>query len=552
MSKREDTEISFSLDDIPLSSTPSQHSDTVSVEFGISSEILSSVISNEPLNDSMRQYEEYIEEASVNSTAEKTNSSNHWNSTFISESSVKRYKSNSSAVSGENDTQIFSGFKTGGNKKIYVDNQRLHEAVEREKNPEDFIADNSIVEMNAPEENPDARVTTGFTTGNKKPVLVSRTSIENDPAGLLASDLIAKAVNEPHMVNTGFTNGKNKTVMINESGLNKMAVVGGKRAGEKGFDRIVDNFDCAHSEDEELEKIEEVYKFVRKHFKKEEDGWIFEHFKWSWMHLYLNDQIDGDTVNDISANIIEIMELKRKHERSILRRIVEFDDAPFRHMILGVIDYTSEYIELFDGFYSLKFAIDANIYTFLKRHCCTLGSKLHVFGCDLLIKQATSIFEIEGIPLKIFYNSVKCARGDAKMGRSNNISFLNTISVVRPDGGMVSGLIVKINQIVERKYRISVESYKKNVDINELEKELENIYEMAERAGRKIESHEIVTAQYLKIVVDDGTGSCLLTWWDPPEVRAGERYMFVSLSVTGWNGRMELVATKKTYYELIK
>ena len=84
------------------------------------------------------------------------------------------------------------------------------------------------------------------------------------------------------------------------------------------------------------------------------------------------------------------------------------------------------------------------------------------------------------------------------LGKSNNVSFLNTISAMRPDGDVVSSLVLKIIQIVKTKYFVSVENYRHRVD--DFDKVIERIYELANKTGVKTEAFSIIIRRYCKMV----------------------------------------------------
>ena len=246
-------------------------------------------------------------------------------------------------------------------------------------------------------------------------------------------------------------------------------------------------------------------------------------------------------------DVLEIMSLRLKYEKSILRQIVEFDTVPFRFMVLGVIEYTEDTIELYDGFYSLQFQIDKNIYMLLTSSKCTLGTKLCVFGASVLLKEPTSIFEVQGSAMKLSYNGIKVCQNDLKLGESGKISFLNTIGELRSDGGTVSALVVRIKKILEMKYLVTIENYKNRVD--DLEKEIEKIIEIAEKTGNALKLEDIKARRYCKMIIEDDTGECQLTWWLPPELKVSDQYKLVFLNTVGEYYGIQLSTTKSTYFE---
>lgn len=421
------------------------------------------------------------------------------------DSSVKRLRSNGSSVQ---DGRVLSGFKTGSNQEIYIAPEKVAAVVaEAEKDDIAGLVDEWMnTQVEAQLEGTD------LSEGEAVRVKVEAKAPPSSPASAVPSPVISK----PAPVKVS----KNLPLVPQK----------------------------VHQRDESTEQLmAEVYQKVQLRFKREESGWIFEHFKWSWMHLYTT---GGITRENAVEKTLEIMELKRKYERSILRRIVEGDEPSVRFMVLGVIDYTENHVELFDGFYSLKFVIDRNVYTLLRNSFCTLGSKLYVFGSELLVTPR-SIFDITDPPLKLSYNSVKVCKSDCKLGKAKETAFTTEIASIRPDGGVVSALVVKVKEVLEARYFVSVENYKNRVD--DPDEEVAKICELAAKTGYTITRGDITVSPYCKVAVEDRTGCCHLTWWHPhTELKVGERYVMLGLRATEWGRGLELVANKKSYIEKCK
>ena len=291
----------------------------------------------------------------------------------------------------------------------------------------------------------------------------------------------------------------------------------------------------------------DTYATIREIFKKQEEDWIFTQFKWTWMHLLIKNELKNA---NLTENIAEIMKLRLKYEHSVLRRLVEFDDIPGKFLILGIISYNETTAELFDGFYSLNVEIDKSIFDLFKKHNCTLGSKIFIFGSQLLLKTPTSIFDVRGPVLKLFFNSVKVCSNDFKLGSAHKATFINEIASISESGGVISCLIVQIKRIIETKYLVTVESYRNRVD--DLEKEIEKILEIADKTNHKIDMSSIKSTQYTKAIVSDSTGECLLTWWDPPEIKINECYKLIYLTPVSSSIGLHVSASRKTYWEKIK
>ncbi|KAL6121407.1 hypothetical protein NUSPORA_01666 [Nucleospora cyclopteri] len=293
---------------------------------------------------------------------------------------------------------------------------------------------------------------------------------------------------------------------------------------------------------ENIKMVEIFEKCVGK-YKKQPFEWIKQQFKWSWMHLLLNPVCNQ---NFLEEEIMGIMQWRYENENSILRKIVEFDDIPYRYCVLGILWVEKTYVVVFDGFYSLKIKIDPDLYEKLKN--LSLGDKIHVFGMELLIEKPISIFEAGNeMLLKLNFNGTQICMKNTALGYRKRIAFLNSIGEIRMDGGVISGLIFRIEKIIETKYLVVAGNYRKKVD--DYEEEIENIVEMAEKAGRILKKEEVSIKKYCTVKITDESAECLLTWWNPPEIKKDEKYKMVYLNPSKRSIGLKLNTSKKTYYE---
>lgn len=426
-----------------------------------------------------------------------------------------------------------SGFKTGKNQNIMIDPGKLAENIADFNYEEDLHDENHYNNNNINNENNNNLIDTGFTTGKNKSISINTKTLLRTKEELNLHNSNNSSILD-HKVNSSIPQSN----INNEKSLGTYEMI-----DENGIIGIENKFKNILNENVDL-NMEEIYDRVLKYFKKEDKSWIFCQFKWTWLHLFVNKITEkGDTYEEI----IEIMKLRLKYERSVLRRIVEFDDVPFRFMVLGIIDFSENWIELFDGFYSVRAQIDELIYRMLKRNKCTIGSRLYVFGAQILLKEPTSIFDVTDCSLRLFYNSVKVCFADIKLGLCKKISFLNNISTLQPNGGVVSALVVRIKKILDTKYYVTVENYRNRVD--DVEKEIEKIFEIASKTGHKLDIQDINIRQYCKVLIEDNTGECQLTWWSPPEIKEKEEYKFVFLNTIENSMGLHLVTTRQTYFE---
>jgi len=472
------------------------------------------------------------------------------------ENFVSKKEQNKECISEKNNLKLEmhnfadSGFVTGKNKKIYVKPEAI------EVNKALFYDDSGISGDQIPNTQPENKLLCESMLNQDKEC--NEKSIRNDKIENTANDSSEGKPNKtdditiaPGYIDSGFKTGNNKKILVIENFSKKedKNFTGDQNIPEHRPMRRYNIPEKSHTSVEVRDDIgmTEVYNKVKKEFKKEDSRWVHEQFKWCWMHLFVNQMINCETLEN---EIISLMKFKLRSEYSILRRIVEFDDLSLRFMVLGIIGYGEDSIELFDGFYSLIFEIDKNIFSRLKQAKADLGTKLYVFGSSLLLKSSTDIFDVKGCCMKLHFNSMRICLDDSALGKSNKISFLNKISCLRSDGGVVSALVVKVKRIVELKYLVTVENYRNRVE--NLEAEIEKIYEIARKADFVIDPKKILCKQFCKMIIADDSGECLLTWWSPPEIRVSDVYKFVYLIPVENSMGLHLSTSNRTFYEKVK
>ena len=88
--------------------------------------------------------------------------------------------------------------------------------------------------------------------------------------------------------------------------------------------------------------------------------------------------------------------------------------------------------------------------------------------------------------------------------------------MLRQDGGPVSAIVAKIKTIVQQKYFVVGENYNNRVD--DLEKELEKIYDIAQKTGYMIDPQTINTTPARLLLQIKS----FLIWRNPPEFNLNE------------------------------
>lgn len=471
---------------------------------------------------------------------------------------------------------INSGFKTANEKIIEIDKNLINNNIVSDKidlinkdiidMPMNNNKSNTCLSNNKSQsDNKDLEINSGFITANNKTVLINKNNIKKD----IIEDEIKTLNNENEMIFSGFKSATNKEILMKPNLIDYSITdkgAGGifKKDYNIKHENIIESNDDSSMRiigliknksvennlaqqtkiDKADIKMKEIYGTVLKIFKKQEAPWIKETFKWVWMHLFVNDLLYSES---LESDICSLMNFRLRSEHSVLRRIVEFDDSAYKFMILGIISIDRDNVTLYDGFYSLKFEIDVNIRNMLTINKCRLGSRLYVFGSTLLLKSATSIFEITQPPLKLNYNGLRICNEMAILGAAKTISFLNKISKIRSDGGDVSAIIVKIKRIIEIKFLVVYENYRNHV--TDLEAEIEKICDYARKANFELDFRKITVKKYAKAIVSDDSGECLLTWWGVPDIKTNETYKFIFLTPVSYSLGLHLSVGPKTFYE---
>lgn len=436
--------------------------------------------------------------------------------------------------------EVETGFVTGNNKKILVERSKLDAGlvfsggeIAGAQNGVLDSEDRRLCAADVDEQCPNSLLDTGFCTGRNRPIFIDELKV----AQAFQDDL---ALHPEISICAETDRGRDAGCALNKD-IFEPAVNNDPRCGRTGEER-------APLMMEDDVEMRELFRRMCLYFKGEERGWVAEQFKWTWLHLCLNPVEDSNTLEE---EIVEIMNLRRENEHSVLRRIVEFDDVPCRYMVLGVLEVGEGSIEVYDGYYSVRAEIDRGTYGMLRAGRCTLGSKIHVFGAELLLKAATSIFEVEGPVLRLHSNGTRTSYEQCRLGYRKKIAFLNRIAELRMDGGVVSALFARVKRVFEVSFLVTAENYRSTGA--DLESELEKIHGLVVRAGRDPGHIGLRTRRFARLLIEDDSGECLLTWWDAPEdVREGDRYKFVHLSPAPKASSLHLTTSKKTYAERLK
>ncbi|XP_022823991.1 breast cancer type 2 susceptibility protein homolog [Spodoptera litura] len=201
------------------------------------------------------------------------------------------------------------------------------------------------------------------------------------------------------------------------------------------------------------------------------NGWLDNHLKLILWKL-ISYEIKFNSLFCTARNVLDQLKFRYDMElfnakRPALRKIFEKDDVPSKTLVLCVAEIyedgvrvasasTSNNVELLltDGWYCIK----ANIDKMLAQHVCqgkiVVGTKLVTNGAELVgCEQGVSPWEdTTAIRLKLFGNSTRRARWDARLGYHGNAAILSQLSSVKIDGGKVSKLRVYVTRVYPALY----------------------------------------------------------------------------------------------------
>ncbi|XP_035456342.2 breast cancer type 2 susceptibility protein homolog [Spodoptera frugiperda] len=286
-------------------------------------------------------------------------------------------------------------------------------------------------------------------------------------------------------------------------------------------------------------------------------GWLDNHLKLILWKL-ISYEIKFNHLFCTARNVVDQLKFRYDVElfnakRPALRKIFEKDDVPSKTIVLCVAEIyqdgvsvisasTTNNMELLltDGWYCIK----ANIDKMLAQHVCrgkiVVGTKLVTNGAELVgCEQGVSPWEdTTAIRLKLFGNSTRRARWDARLGYHGNAAILSQLSSVKIDGGKVSKLRVFVTRVYPALY---VEKFEDGSTVTRSERlehlhqvkteaerqaVMERIYEEVEREFSDQESQDsesFTDSCHKRVCLDSGSqiAKVMKRSRDPEEFRAG-------------------------------
>ncbi|XP_026734692.1 breast cancer type 2 susceptibility protein homolog [Trichoplusia ni] len=263
------------------------------------------------------------------------------------------------------------------------------------------------------------------------------------------------------------------------------------------------------------------------------NGWLDNHFK-----LILWKLISYEVKFNLKFNARNVMDqLKFRYDkelynaqRPVLRKILEKDDVPSKTMVLcvagvyvdgvSVASASTTNLELLltDGWYCIMSTPDKMLAQLVCDGKITVGTKIVTNGAELVnCEQGVSPWEdTSAVRLKIFGNSTRRARWDARLGYHGNGAILSQLSAVKLDGGKVSKLMVFVTRVYPAMY---VEKFEDGSTVTRSER-LEHLHQMkteAERQGIMEKLYEEVEKEFADQESQDSEGytdSCNRTCLD--------------------------------------
>ncbi|CAG4948708.1 unnamed protein product [Parnassius apollo] len=233
------------------------------------------------------------------------------------------------------------------------------------------------------------------------------------------------------------------------------------------------------------------------------DGWLDNHLKLIILKLISYEIEFRNTMQGICSVNNVLQQLKYRYDRELynierpaLRKLLERDDVSTRTMILRVLAVyvdgvavtsmtNGNNIELLltDGWYCIEACLDQMLVKLVRDHKIRVGTKLATHGAELLnCEQGIAPWEdTSSVRLKMFGNSTRRARWDARLGYHGAGAILAPLSCVELEGGKVS----KLRALVTRVYpTLYVEKFEDGSTVTRSER-LEQLHQMKYESERQ-------------------------------------------------------------------
>lgn len=272
----------------------------------------------------------------------------------------------------------------------------------------------------------------------------------------------------------------------------------------------------------------------------EEDHSLFSTFKWTWMANL--DKIHAIRMRDVKVlkrlEVLMIRETKKtwlSNRPSVLKRISEKDEAPGVYMKVLVVATGVTKIQITDGLYAMNVALDAGLQTVA--NIMRVGTVLQVIGSRALQPKPVPIgqaYRSKTPIIELRYNGTKpCLPG--LIGYQPHAAYLRSLSSIRPQGGVIGCLFLRLDRIVYTKYLMNLNGSKNIVDEARL-------YESFDKIEQNIRSMQIDDEDEKRIM-----GTVKVSKFEKYEVRSIYSRESVSAHLTIWNPPTDMVLCGRTF-----
>ncbi|KCZ75233.1 hypothetical protein H311_03793, partial [Anncaliia algerae PRA109] len=191
-------------------------------------------------------------------------------------------------------------------------------------------------------------------------------------------------------------------------------------------------------------------------------------------------------------------------------------------------------LEVYDGSYSILCSVDKELSKMLMSQKIKVLSQLKIFNAELLIKPPFNILENDKkLVLHLNYNSVKPTQTKHKLGYQKKCTFVKKLKEIHRLGGIISCLNLMIVKVIEEKMLIKCFDYKKEVNVNEVEKEIEKIMMLAKQSNKEIKLDNIRIIRFIKCLCRDDFTECMLIWYNPNDevIKKDDKFRFINVRV---------------------
>lgn len=197
--------------------------------------------------------------------------------------------------------------------------------------------------------------------------------------------------------------------------------------------------------------------------------WLQNHYRWVVWKLACQQRCFASVLGTSSfgpAGVVQQLvkrcqsELVQK-KRSVLQRIVDTMDVPGVHMVLCVSDLCQQegLLELTDGWQSVWAKCDAGLARQLRRGRLPVGTKLRIFGAELISERRSTEVGTNCMKAKhsgnavrpdpslfLHANGVRRAAWDARLGKTRKRIFRVALSSLLEGGGQAPSVHVRIER----------------------------------------------------------------------------------------------------------